>query len=160
MVPVLIIVGLFAVYELMNRANVLPVTSSGAVAPPIGTTVAATSAGPSAAEGSAISGVSVGLNFIPIAGPIIGAAFSAIAGGLLKASAMRAAQAKNENQAVAAAVPGWDQAVAQIVAAYNAGSITAAQAVNLLNMSASNFWNEVTPQVQPGRNGSNSGKSL
>lgn len=159
MVPVLIIVGLFAVYELMNRANVLPVASSAVVAPPLGTTVAATDNGVSAGTASAIGGANAALNFVPVVGPVLSAAFNAISGGLLKASAQRAAQAKNENSAVAAAVPGWDQAIAQIVAAYNAGTISASQTVALLNQTASNFWNEVTPQIQPGRNGCNGGKS-
>lgn len=89
--------------------------------------------------------------------PIIGAAFSAIASTLIAASQKRAQEAKTENSAVAQAIPGWDNAVAQIVAAYNAGSLTYVQVDSLLSTIMSNYWNETSPQIQPGRNGCGSG---
>jgi hypothetical protein len=168
MIPVLIIVGLFVVYELMTSQNTLSVpTAAGAVAPPSARAAVATDNGPSAGEAGAVSGISAGLNFVPIAGPVLSAAFSVIAGSLMKASAQRAAQAKNENSAVAAAVPGWDAGLAQVVAAFNAGQITAAEFQSFIMTPGSNpsgqgvlwtnFWNEVTPQIQPGRNGCKGG---
>jgi hypothetical protein len=102
--------------------------------------------------------------------PIVGAAFSAIASVLLAASKKRAQEATNENQAVDAAVPAWDSAIQQVVQLFNNGSITQAQVGQLLGTPRTmkyfsvpvgqcwqNYWTEVGPQVQPGRNGCQSG---
>lgn len=89
--------------------------------------------------------------------PIIGDAIGAIIGVFAQASAKRAAQAKNENAAVAQAVPGWDQMVAALVNAYNNGSISSSDVFTGLQAAWNNFWAEVGPQVQPGRNGCQSG---
>ena len=91
--------------------------------------------------------------------PVVGAVFGAILSSLMAASAQRKAQATNENKAVGAAVPGWDAAVAQVVGAYNNGSITANQVSQLLDQIMQNFWNETGPVIQPGRNGCNAGSN-
>jgi hypothetical protein len=91
--------------------------------------------------------------------PVVGAAFAAIASVLIAASQKRAQEAESENQAVAQGVPAWDQAVATIANAFNAGQITAAEAQQGFALTLSNYWSEVTPQIQPGRNGCNGGKS-
>jgi hypothetical protein len=102
--------------------------------------------------------------------PIVGAAFAAVASILLAASKKRAQEATSENQAVDAALPAWDAAIQQAVQLFNNGSITQQQVGLLLGTPRSmkyynvpvgqcwqNFWNEVGPQVQPGRNGCKSG---
>lgn len=109
---------------------------------------------------AAVQANNVALNAIPIAGPAIAAVANALTSSLQAASAKRAAQAKTENQAVAAAVPGWDAAVTQIVAAYNNGGLSAAQVTSLLASIMANYWSEVTPQIQPGRNGCNGGATV
>lgn len=89
--------------------------------------------------------------------PIVGAAVSLVASVLIAQSQKRAKEAQNENQAVANGVPGWDAAVSQIVAGYNNGTLSVANVQALLATVMSNFWNETGPQIQPGRNGCNSG---
>jgi hypothetical protein len=168
MAIVLILAGVFVLYELVTNQQVIGSLSSAltgtqsssvaAVAPPPAMNVAA-QGGQQQTEAAEAAGVGASLNFVPVVGPVLSAAFSAIAGGLIKASAARAAAAKNENTAVAAGVPGWDQAVSQIVAGYNSGSITLAQTIQLLQMALTNYWNEVTPQIQSGRNGCSGGSS-
>lgn len=59
---------------------------------------------------------------------------------------------------MAQAVPGWDQAVTQIVNAYNNGQLTAAQVGQAIDAIWQNYWSEVGPQIQPGRNGCQSGQ--
>jgi hypothetical protein len=61
----------------------------------------------------------------------VGAAL-AIIGGLLAAHAQRLKDAKNENQAVGAAIPSFYNAVQQIVQQYNSGALPAANAVSSL----------------------------
>lgn len=162
---VLILGAVFVLYELVTNQQVIGVltgavngTPSAIIAPPVARNVAAQS-GPQQDEAAAAAGIGASLNFVPVVGPVLSAAFSAIAGGLIKASAARAAAARNENMAVAAGVPGWDQAVSQIVAAYNSGSVSVSEAIQLLQMAMSNYWNEVTPQIQSGRNGCSGGGS-
>jgi hypothetical protein len=93
-------------------------------------------------------------------GLAIGSALvSVLTAVFFSASAKRAKEAKAENSAVAAALPGWDQAIAGIATGYNAGGLTVAQAQNLLMLQLANYWSEVTPQIQPGRNGCNGGNS-
>lgn len=121
------------------------------------------------------SGAVVGLAGIggaaAIAIPILGAVAGAIYSALMAASARRAAQARNENSAVANEVPQWDAAVRQIVTAYNSGQITGDEVLQLMASPAvrngtSNYpdgpvwkayWNVVGPQIQPGRNACQSG---
>lgn len=89
--------------------------------------------------------------------PIVGAAIASIISIFSAQSAKRAAQARNENSAVAQAVPGWDAFIAAIANAYNQGQITAAQAKTGIDAAWKNFWAETGPQIQPGRNGCQSG---
>jgi hypothetical protein len=78
---------------------------------------------------------------------------------------MRKKQAQNENQAVNAAVAGWDNAVGQLVAAYNSGQATAVDMQKYFLSPQTGgagqlwqwYWQEVGPVVQPGRNGCQSG---
>lgn len=94
--------------------------------------------------------------------PIVGQALSAVVQTLTQifaqASAKRAKQAVNENTAVAAAVPGWDQSMLQIQTNYNNGGLTKAQAFTLVDLAWANYWNECGPQIQPGRNGCQGGQ--
>lgn len=91
--------------------------------------------------------------------PIVGAAIGAIAGVFIAQSQQRAKQAVSENQAVAAAIPGWDAFIKAIVANYNNGSINSNGVTQLLDQAMSNYWSEVTPQIQPGRNGCSGGSN-
>lgn len=197
--PILIIAGLFALYEILKNQNVgvssVPGTSQSTLAPvvqggqtvarPVATlapggggpnqqTVGLESAGISAGTmiGSTIaSSVGSGLaSAIPIVGAIAGAIFSS----LMAASAKRAAEARNENSAVANEVPYWDNGVQQIVAAYNNGSISLQELYHGMMVPQSNdstvpsgqgvlwvaYWNVVGPQVQPGRNGCSTGTAV
>lgn len=86
---------------------------------------------------------------IPIAGAVIGA----IIGVFAQQSQKRAAEARDENSAIAAAVPQWDQWVQQIVNAYNKGQITASDVSMGLDAAITNFWAICQPHVQPGRGG-------
>lgn len=140
---------------------------AGAVAPPPTFRVAASDGGAGGLSADA-AGISTGLssatsafsktsNLVPIIGPAISAAFNLIAGSLIAASAKRAKEARDENSAVAAAIPGWDQAVATIVAAFNAGTISAVQVDSLLSTIMQNYWTETGPHIQPGRNGCGTG---
>lgn len=94
---------------------------------------------------------------IPVVGPALSAVASALTNAFAAASKKRAQEATNENSAVAKAVPGWDQGVLQIQQAYNAGQISVAQAISLMQQLWSNYWAECGPQVQPGRNGCQGG---
>lgn len=188
--PILLIVGLFVAYELITRAqspNTPSATAAGATTATTSTTSATPppptgvqlpgytdvvgGGGPSVGETTTVSAVGASLNFVPFVGPALSAAFSVIAGGLMAASAKRAAAARNENQAVAAAVPGWDQGMAQTVNAYNSGQITLSEVYQLIMVPQSNdstipsgqgvlwkaFWQECGGQIQAGRNGCQSG---
>ncbi len=179
MEPFLIVVGLFVAYQFLIKRSAgiasAPVTNTPpAVQPGVtlpGYTLVQGGGGPSIAETSTLSGVAAGLNFVPVVGPILGAAFGILAGGLMQASAKRAAAARNENQAVAAAVPGWDAGMAQVVSAYNQGKINLDEVFQLImvpqiNDSSipsgqgimwKNYWKECGPQIQSGRNGCQTG---
>jgi hypothetical protein len=106
---------------------------------------------------SALSTVGSTASAIGKALPIVGAAVAGILAVFQAESAKRAKQATSENSAVAAAVPGWDQNVTVIVNAYNSGQITAAQVSTAIDAIWKNYWSEVGPQIQPGRNGCQSG---
>ncbi len=115
---------------------------------------------------SAIGGATKAVSSLVTAGtslakavPIIGAALAAISDALFAASAKRASAARDENGALAAAVPGWDQAVKTVVNAYNTGQITASQTTQLLDQVMGNYWSEVGPHIQSGRNGCSNGSS-
>lgn len=156
MVPILIILGLVVLYEMSTRA--------GAGAGSGVSSYTMQQAGPSQSLQQNAQLKTMGadkaaqaLGFIPVAGPAIAGAFKAIAGALLQASQKRAKEAVSENSAVAAAVPGWDAGVATIAKAYNNGQIDGDQAKQLLQTNMANYWSEVAPQIQPGRNGCSSG---
>jgi hypothetical protein len=97
------------------------------------------------------------LNAVPIVGPALSAIASAVTSSLEAASRKRAKEATNENTAVAAAVPGWDQAVYQVAQLYNQGSLTAQAAIQMVDDAWNNYWFEVGPKIQPGRNGCQGG---
>jgi hypothetical protein len=151
--------GTLAQFGLGAPPSIVP-TQSNAVAPPSAIAVApTTSASSIGQEQNTLLAAGTTLNLIPVAGPAISAAYSVLVKTLLSASAARAKAATNENAAVAKGVPGWDAAISQIVAAYNNGSITATQVQSALTIALSNYWAEVTPQIQSGRNGCNGGSS-
>lgn len=159
-----VILGVVAAFLLfksgiLNSLGLPGLSSSGAVAPPPTVVVQASANNSAQNDASIASGVSKGLNLIPIAGPAISAAFNLLSAGLIQASQARAKAARDENSAVAAAVPGWDAAVSQIVAAYNAGTISAIQADNLFSQIMANYWSETVPKIQSGRNGCNGGNN-
>ena len=85
------------------------------------------------------------------------AAVVAIGAALLAAHEQRKKQATSENAAMNNGVVGYDSAVKQVNAAYNNRSIDAAQTIQFLQTIISNYWAEVTPVIQPGRNGCNGG---
>jgi len=96
------------------------------------------------------------------AGPIgagVGAVIGIIA-GLLGKHALRAKQARNENSAVNIGVSGFDSDLKQIQQAFKSGQISAQDAIQAIEQTAMpGYWTVVTPQIQPGRNGCNSGAS-
>jgi hypothetical protein len=95
------------------------------------------------------------------AGPI-GAAAGALVGliaGFMAGHELRKKQAKNENAAVNLGVPGFDQGLRQLQQTYKAGQISAADVQKGVSVLLNNFWQEVAPNIQPGRNGCNSGAS-
>lgn len=201
--PLILIVGLFVLYEFLVKKNSTAVTATSSPSvtakPPVsispimqqGQAVSAPAfqfapGGGGPGTGSALIGSSVAVGTsgavvgaIGLAGsalgsaiPIVGAAFAAIFGALMAASAKRAAEARNENNAVANEVPAWDSAISQIVSAYNNGQISADEAYQLLACPQTRqqgvnqypngavwraYWNVVCPQVQPGRNACNCG---
>lgn len=175
MMPLFIIAGLFVFYELVTNKQQLSALLGNVAGPITGSTPTAASSlaappsvlanGASANQKEAntqleSAGVSTSLNFIPVVGPIVSAVYSAIASVLLAASKKRAAEAENENAAVANFIPAFDQGVTTIVSAYNGGKITAAEACQLLETLWANYWSECTPQIQPGRNGCNGGAAI
>lgn len=108
---------------------------------------------------SALSGLAEEGSKLAGAIPVVGAALQAISSALFAASAKRAKAARDENSAIAAAVPGFDQAIKQVVNAYNTGQLTASQTSQLLDQVMNNYWSEVGPQIQSGRNGCNNGSN-
>jgi len=128
----------------------------GATAPiaAVGTSAAIIAA---AGGTEAAAGTTAGM----VAGPI-GAAVGAIIGivaGLMAAHELRVKQAKNENAAVNLGVPGFDQGLHQLQQAYKAGTISATDVQQAVSVLLQNFWAEVAPNIQPGRNGCNNGSS-
>ena len=125
----------------------------GASAAPAG--AATTAALTAAAAGS-------GAAYGAWAGPIgagVGAVIGIIA-GLLGKHALRAKQARNENSAVNIGVSGFDSDLRQIQQAFKSGQISAQDAIQAIEQTAMpGYWTVVTPQIQPGRNGCNSGSS-
>jgi hypothetical protein len=123
--------------------------------------IAATAPIAAVATTATIASVGAGTAWGAAAGPI-GAGVGAIVGiiaGLMAGHELRAKQAKNENAAVNLGVPGFDQGLRQIQQAYIAGKISAADVQQAVGVLLQNFWQEVAPNIQPGRNGCNSGSS-
>lgn len=116
-------------------------------------------AAPIAAAGT--SAIAAGTAAGAWAGPI-GAGVGAVVGiiaGLLAGHELRAKQAKNENSAVNIAVNGFDSDVRQIQQAFASGQIDASGVLQAVATVMPGYWTVVTPQLQPGRNGCNSGSS-
>jgi hypothetical protein len=90
--------------------------------------------------------------------PAVGA-LSSLLGGLLGGMQRRAKQATDENTAENIAVAGFDSDLKTIQQAVNNGQVTPDQAVQAVSVARSNFWNTMTPHIQPGRNGCSSGAS-
>jgi len=177
MIPLLIIGGLFAVYEVLR----LQMAQNGGTSGTGGSGVSgysesvsnATGADPAKnAEWQGVQASNQALNFIPVVGPALSAVASAITSALKGASMKRAKEAVSENQAVVAGVQGWDAAVAAIAKGYNNGDLTGDNVLGMLaspqtqrvgltsgasGLLWSNYWSEVSPQIQPGRNGCKSG---
>jgi hypothetical protein len=141
-------------YELAGLGSGAQIVGATAPIAAVGTTMAITAA---AGGSAAAAGTTAGA----VAGPI-GAAVGAIIGivaGLMAAHELRVKQAKNENAAVNLGVPGFDQGLRQLQQAYKAGTISAADVQQGVSVLLQNFWQEVAPNIQPGRNGCNSGAS-
>ena len=102
------------------------------------TTSLATSAGWGAWAGPVGAAVAVGIGLVA---------------GLLAAHALRAKQAKNENSAVNIGIQGFDADLKQIQQAFNSGQVDLNTAIQAAQIALSNYWQLVTPHIQPGRNG-------
>jgi hypothetical protein len=158
---ILLIVGYF-LYSggVFSSLGFGPLGGMGGVAPPpSGIPSAPLPVDPTSQIGEqyAQTGVSNALGLVPVVGPALSQAFNAIVGSLKKASDLRRKQAISENVAVANAIPGWDSAMYQINKGYNNGSLTAGQVSQLVDLIWNNYWQEVGPVIQPGRNGCQSG---
>lgn len=116
----------------------------------VGTAAAATPASfaaiglSGAAAGAALAGVGV---------------VAAIAVALWQAHEVRKKQATSENAAMNLGVQGYDEGLRQINQAFNSRQISASDAITLLNQVWQQFWQLVTPVIQPGRNGCSGGAS-
>ena len=116
-------------------------------------------------QGAAVAGSAAVLSKVGVAAsaiPIVGVAVSiaaSIASALLGAHNARIKQARDENSAMNLGVQGYDQGLAQVNAAYNARQIDASQAIGFVRQIFANYWAEVSPHIQPGRNGCSNGSS-
>jgi hypothetical protein len=108
------------------------------------------------------SSVFAGTALASAAGPI-GAAVGAVVGligAMLAAHAVRAKQAKGENSAMNIGVQGFDSDLKQINAALKAGTIDSSGALQAAQqVIMAGYWAIVNGQIQPGRNGCNTGAS-
>jgi hypothetical protein len=89
-----------------------------------------------------VSALAAGTALGSFAGPI-GAGVGALVGiiaGLFEASAARAKGATEENDAVNQYLPAWDQAMQEIFAQANAGTISGAQAASLVPSLMQSWW--------------------
>lgn len=117
--------------------------------------------------GSAIGGINTALgtassflkagSSLAKAIPIVGGIVDSLVSYFSAASQKRAGEARNENQAVANAIPGWDAYINAVADYYNRGQLTAQQAIQMWENAMANYFAEVSPQIQPDRNGCNSG---
>lgn len=97
-----------------------------------------------------------------LAGGPIGAVVAGVTSlltSLAAGHALRTKQATDENTAMNLGVKGYDQGLAQVNAAYVARQISASDAIKLVQQIMSYYWQEVTPHIQPGRNGCQGGAS-
>jgi len=169
-----LILGAIVLYSMTQQSSVIAALSNprpiaataNAPAPTPTTTIAKLASGqpvtPSAVTqlSSATSGA-VGAALGPTS--LSGTAVNAISGGvgalvgifasLWSAHEQRLKAATQENTAVNAGVSGFDQAVQTINSAYNNDSATPAECVAALQQVMANYWAEVTPVIQSGRNG-------
>lgn len=83
----------------------------------------------------------------------------AIGAALLAAHEARKKQATSENAAVNVGVQGFDSDLKTVNTAYNNRSLDAQDAMKLVQQVFSQYWELVTPVIQPGRNGCNGGSS-
>lgn len=118
---------------------------------PVGTVIGAGGSIAASQAGAITSAIGLSTAAIPFVGAAI-AAGAAIFAGLWAAHERRLQEAKNENQAVNAALSGVDQAVKTINQAFNSGQATAAQCIQALQQVEQNYWAEVAGVIQPGRN--------
>jgi len=107
-----------------------------------------------AAAPKVLGAIGVAANAVPIVGQVVSAVAS-IAQALLGAHNARIKQARDENSAMNLGVQGVDKEMAVINNAYNAGQISAQDAINLLSQTMPHYWELVAPHIQPGRNGCN-----
>jgi len=152
-------IGLFILSRSgFNLGSVLP-TGQAAPTGSVPPAVAVQSTGNTSAQNAftAVQTANIALNAVPVVGPALSAVANALTSAFAAASKRRAQQATSENQAVANAFPGWDQSMLSIQTAYNNGTISLQQALGLVDLAWSNYWQEVTPQIQPGRNGCQGG---
>jgi hypothetical protein len=108
---------------------------------------------------SAFSGISSGASIGGPAGAAAGAAVG-LAGAvtsIFNGMAIRAQQARVENQALNYAVQAFDRALGQVNAAYNNGSIQPQDALALLSQIFQQYWGVTASKIQPNRNGCSNG---
>jgi hypothetical protein len=150
MIPVLIVGGFIGLYFLIESQK-----KSAAQATAIDTAVAGIGASSGTAptgftlqqeaQNGSITGLEVGSGISAATGiaqtlnesvaaagaiPVVGAAVSAVASILLAQHTARLKGATNENQALDQAIPAFDADLAEIAAAYNAGTATRAQTIS------------------------------
>lgn len=97
-----------------------------------------------------------------LAGGPVGAVVAGVTSlvkGLAQGHAQRIKMATDENSAMNLGVQGYDQGLAQINAAFRVRQISAIEAIQLCQQVMSNYWAEVTPHIQTGRNGCKGGTS-
>jgi hypothetical protein len=132
--PLLIVAGLVSLYWLIEKRkqaqtsatitaanNLAEAQTAGASGTPATIGTLAGEQQTAQLESMAVSSLSA----IPIAGPAI----AAVGNIVLAQHTARLKGATNENQAADQVIPAFDADLAQIVSAYNAGQITAAQAI-------------------------------
>ena len=109
------------------------------------------------------SSMSSGLAALGVTGAAAGAALAGVGvaagifAALWSAHLKRASQAKDENSAMNAGVQGWDADIRTINQAYNAHQIDHATAIKAIQQEMYQYWQLVTPHIQPGRNGCQGG---
>src|SRR5882724_4222115 len=139
-----------------NPAPTAVLGDSGLVLAGAGLSMASTGLGVASSIGSASGAAWAAGSAIPIAGAAVAVA-GVIFGVMMQAHAKRLKQATDENSAVNMGVKGFDTDLQAIASAVNARQITVAQALPLLAQVKTNYWAEVVPHIQPGRNGCQGG---